>query len=426
MLLRFAALLAASLALYPTAPFALRAASPAVVNPRPAVNPGKAGLDPERLALIPARMKQLLDQHLGAGVVSLVMRHGVVGEFDAVGWQDIEAHKPMRTDSIFQIMSMTKPITAVGVMMLVEEGKLGLHEPVEKYLPEFRGQMLVAARNSDGTVLLKKPSRPIVIRDLMTHTSGLPGAPPAGMKELDQKMDHTLAEAVLAYSQMPLEFEPGTKWQYSNSGIAVLGRLIEVTADEPYERFISERILQPLGMKDSFYFPPADKTDRIAMVYRHQNGKLVRAGAEILGGDPSLYRKGAKYPAPEFGLYSTAEDLSHFYQMMLNGGTYNGRRYLSRQAVDLMREVHTGNIAPAGWIPLGGSGYGLAWEVMRDPISQLMMMPAGTYGHDGAFGTKGWIDPKDDLIRVMMIQGANGTDDFRDAFMQIAGSAVLD
>jgi CubicO group peptidase (beta-lactamase class C family) len=426
MLLRFAALLAASLALYPTAPFALRAASPAVVNPRPAVNPGKAGLDPERLALIPARMKQLLDQHLGAGVVSLVMRHGVVGEFDAVGWQDIEAHKPMRTDSIFQIMSMTKPITAVGVMMLVEEGKLGLHEPVEKYLPEFRGQMLVAARNSDGTVLLKKPSRPIVIRDLMTHTSGLPGVPPAGMKELDQKMDHTLAEAVLAYSQMPLEFEPGTKWQYSNSGIAVLGRLIEVTADEPYERFISERILQPLGMKDSFYFPPADKTDRIAMVYRHQNGKLVRAGAEILGGDPSLYRKGAKYPAPEFGLYSTAEDLSHFYQMMLNGGTYNGRRYLSRQAVDLMREVHTGNIAPAGWIPLGGSGYGLAWEVMRDPISQLMMMPAGTYGHDGAFGTKGWIDPKDDLIRVMMIQGANGTDDFRDAFMQIAGSAVLD
>jgi CubicO group peptidase (beta-lactamase class C family) len=426
MLLRFAALLAASLALYPTAPLALRAASPAVVNPRPAVNPGKAGLDPERLALIPARMKQLLDQHLGAGVVSLVMRHGVVGEFDAVGWQDIEAHKPMRTDSIFQIMSMTKPITAVGVMMLVEEGKLGLHEPVEKYLPEFRGQMLVAARNSDGTVLLKKPSRPIVIRDLMTHTSGLPGAPPAGMKELDQKMDHTLAEAVLAYSQMPLEFEPGTKWQYSNSGIAVLGRLIEVTADEPYERFISERILQPLGMKDSFYFPPADKTDRIAMVYRHQNGKLVRAGAEILGGDPSLYRKGAKYPAPEFGLYSTAEDLSHFYQMMLNGGTYNGRRYLSRQAVDLMREVHTGNIAPAGWIPLGGSGYGLAWEVMRDPISQLMMMPAGTYGHDGAFGTKGWIDPKDDLIRVMMIQGANGTDDFRDAFMQIAGSAVLD
>jgi len=390
------------------------------------VNPSKAGLDPERLALIPARMKQLVDQHLGAGVVTLVMRHGVVGEFDAVGWQDVEAKKPMQRDSIFQIMSMTKPITAVGVMMLVEEGKLGLHEPVEKYLPEFRGQMLLAGHNPDGSIILKKPSRPIVIRDLMTHTSGLPGAPPPGLKEIDQKMDHTLAEAVLAYSQMPLDFEPGTKWKYSNSGIAVLGRLIEVTADEPYERFISERILKPLGMKDSFYFPPPDKIDRIAMVYRHENGKLVRAGAEILGGDPALYRKGAKYPAPEFGLYSTAEDLSHFYQMMLNGGAYNGRRYLSRQSVDLMRQVHTGNISPAGWIPLGGSGYGLAWEVMRDPISQLMMMPAGTYGHDGAFGTKGWIDPKDDLIRVMMIQGANGTDDFRDAFMQIAGTALVD
>jgi CubicO group peptidase (beta-lactamase class C family) len=401
-------------------PLALSAASSVTVNP------AKAGLDPDRLALIPSRMKQLVDQKLGAGCVTLVMRHGIIGEFDAVGWQDIEAQKPMRTDSIFQIMSMTKPITAVGVMMLVEEGKLGLHEPVEKYLPEFRGQMLISGRNSDGTIVLKKPSRPIVIRDLMTHTSGLHGGPPEGLKDIDQKMDRSLAEAVLAYSQQPLDFEPGTKWQYSNNGIAVLGRLIEVTADEPYERYISERILQPLGMKDSFFFAPADKTGRIAMVYRRENGKLVRAGAEALGGDPALYREGAKYPAPEFGLYSTAEDLSHFYQMMLNGGTYNGRRYLSRQSVDLMREVHTGNIQPAGWIPLGGSGYGLAWEVMRDPISQLMMMPAGTYGHDGAFGTKGWIDPKDDLIRIMMIQGANGTDDFRDAFMQIAGTALVD
>src|SRR5579884_3098042 len=181
-------------------PLALCAASSVPVNPQ------KAGLDPERLALIPARMKQLVDQRLGAGVVTLVMRHGVVGEFDAVGWQDVEANKPMKRDSIFQIMSMTKPITAVGVMMLVEEGKLGLHEPVEKYLPEFRGQMLLTGHNPDGSIVLKKPSRPIVIRDLMTHTSGLPGAPPPGLKELDQKMDHTLAEAVLAYSQMPLDF----------------------------------------------------------------------------------------------------------------------------------------------------------------------------------------------------------------------------
>ncbi len=409
--MRFAALL--------LAPLALAAAGPDL-------NPAKAGLDPQRLALIPQRMQQLVDQQLGAGVVTLVLRHGLVGEFDAVGWQDIEAHKPMQRDSIFQIMSMTKPITAVGVMMLVEEGKLELHEPVEKYLPEFRGQMLVAARNPDGTVLLKKPARPVVLRDLMTHTSGIPSAPPPGMKELDQKMDHTLADAVLAYSQEPLEFEPGSKWSYSNSGIAVLGRLIEVASGQPYEQFIKERILDPLSMKDSFYFPPAAKIPRIAMVYKHEHGKLVRGGPDILGGDPALYRKGAKYPAPEFGLYSTAEDLSHFYQMMLNGGSYNGRRYLSRMAVDLMREVQTGGIAPAGWIPLGGSGYGLAWEVMRDPISQLMFMPAGTYGHDGAFGTKGWIDPKDDLIRVMMIQSANGSDDFRDAFMTIAGSAVVD
>jgi len=389
--------------------FAALAATP---NPS---DVSKAGLDRARLAEIPVRMKQLVDQGLASGCVTLVARHGVIAELDAVGMSDIESKKPMRTDSIFQIMSMTKPVTAVGVMMLVEEGKVALNEPVEKYLPEFRGQTLAGGN---------KPARPVVLRDLMTHTSGMGSAAPENMKDLQQRMNHTLADAVAAYARQLLAFEPGTKWSYSNNGIATLGRLIEVVSGMPYERFIATRILEPLGMKDSFFFPPQDKIGRIALVYKTSGGKLTRSGDDILGGDPTLYRKGAKYPAPEWGLYSTAEDLSHFYQMMLNGGTYQGRRYLSKMAVDLMRVVHTGDIAPAGWLPLGGSGYGLAWEVTRDPTSQLMFLPAGTYGHGGAFGTQGWIDPKDDLIRVLMIQGSNGTDDFRSAFLQIAGGAL--
>lgn len=384
----------------------------------------KAGLNASRLALIPQRMKELVDEGIAAGCVTLVSRHGVIAEISATGYQNLEEKKPMRTDSIFQIMSMTKPFTAVGVMMLVEDGRLALNEPVEKYLPEFRGQMVIAGKNADGSVLLKKPARPMIVRDLMTHTSGLNGNPPASIKELPQKLDLTLAQAVSIYAQAPLDYEPGSKWQYANTGIATLGRLIEVASGMPYEKFIAQRIWEPLGMKDSFFFPPADKIGRIALVYKREGNKLVPAGGGILGGDPRDYRKGAKYPAPEWGMFSTAEDLIRFYQMMLNGGTYQGKRYLSKMTVDLMRQVHTNYIPNAGWLSPEHASYGLAWEVVHDPLVQVMLLAPGTYGHGGAFGTQGWIDPSNDLIRVFMIASASNSNDFRSAFFQIAGSAV--
>src|SRR2546428_8213653 len=186
--------------------------------------------------------------------------------------------------------------------------------------------------------------RPITIRDLMTHTSGMTAVLPEGAKELYQKMNLSLAEAVALFSQQPLDFEPGTKWQYSNAGIATVGRIIETIADQPYERFIEERIFRPLGMKDSFFFPTPEKIERIAMVYRYENGKLHRPGGDILGGDPANYPQGARYPAPEFAMYSTASDLAKFYQAMLNGGTYNGVRLLSKASVGVMTSLHTGNI----------------------------------------------------------------------------------
>jgi CubicO group peptidase (beta-lactamase class C family) len=381
----------------------------------------KTGLDPDRLAKIPARMKVFIDKGSIAGAVTLIERHGAVASLEAVGYQDLEAKKPMRTDSIFQIMSMTKPVTATGIMILMEEGKLALNDPVEKHLPEFRSQWMIESQ-SDGGISrrLKRPSRPITIRDLLTHTSGMAAAPPEGAKEILQRMDLPLKDAVALYSQQPLDFEPGTKWQYSNSGIATLGRIIEVVADQPYEKFLDERIFRPLGMKDSFFFAPQDKLDRIAMVYKLENGKLKRSGADILGGDPAHYRRGARYPAPEFGLYSTAHDLSLFYQMMLNGGTLNGKRILSKAAVEVATELHTAEIRPA-------VGYGLAWSVVRDAMGTLQSQSIGTFGHGGAFGTQGWVDRQKDLVGVFLIQRSGGGDNSESKiFMSMAASAVVD
>ena len=389
----------------------------------PTVDPGRSGLDPNRLAQIPVRMKSLIEQGAAAGVVTLVARHGVIAEFDATGYQNLETRKPMAQDTIFQIMSMTKPLTGIGIMMLMEEGKLGINDPVEQRLPEFRGQMVIKSRNPDGTMVLRKPARPITIRDLMTHTSGMSDEMPESIKEHYQRMQLTLAEAVGIYSQQPLEFEPGAKWQYSSPGIGVLGRIIEVVSGQSYEAFMKERLFSPLEMKDSFFFPPVEKQSRIAMVYQTKDGKLVPAGDNILGGDPARLRKGARYPAPEWGLFSTAADLDSVYQMMLNGGSLRGRRYLSRVTVELMTQIETADIPNSGW--LGGGGYGLTWEVVKSFPGTLLLLSPGSYGHGGAFGTQGWIDPAKDMIRIMLVQSSDdGSDGLKSAFMTMAGSAI--
>jgi len=302
----------------------------------------KLTLDPQRLQNIQPRMQEYVDKGLSAGAVTMVLQDGKVVQSTAVGMQNIEDHKPMKQDSIFQIMSMTKPFTAVGIMMLAEEGKISLYDDVQTYLPEFHDQPL----NVNGW--MRKPSRPIRICDLLSHTSGMRNEPQGAMRDLYRTMDHTLAEAVKEYAKEPLEFEPGTKWLYSNPGIATLGRIIEVVSGQSYESFIQTRLLDPLQMKDTFFYPPADKISRIAMVYMPQNGKFVRQGADILGGDPAAYRKGAKYPAPEFGLFSTAEDVSHFCQMILNKGTWKGKRFLSPASIETMREPQTVGMERSG------------------------------------------------------------------------------
>jgi len=381
------------------------------------------GLNASRLKLIRPRLQELVDRQEVPGAVALVARHGQIATLEAVGWRDVENRKPMTPDSIFQIMSMTKNFTGVGIMMLVEEGKVELRRPVEDYLPEFKGQ-LVDETLPDGNHASHPPAHPPTVWQLMSHTSGLAGDPSGEIADNPRTMRLTLAEAVQHYAHERLCFEPSTRWRYSNMGIATLGRIIEVVSGEDYVHFIQTRILEPLGMKDSFFFPPADsRRDRIAMVYKHEGGKLVRSGAEILAGDPALYRAGAKYPAPEFGLYSTAPDLLKFYSMLLAGGTANGHYYLSRQSIATMTRVFTPNVTPSGW--LGGTGYGLTFEIVNQPEGTLLLHSPGTFGHGGAFGTEGWMDPTNDLIRIAMVQVSDGSGGgVRSVVMQIGEAAV--
>jgi len=385
----------------------------------PAPDPARAGMDAAQLARIGPVLREFVERGQMSGAVTLVMRRGALAHLEAAGWQDVEAKKPMQKDAIFQIMSMTKPFTGAAIMMLAEEGKLRLHDPVEDHLPEFRGQMVVVGEEN-GVRTLRKPSRPITIRDLMTHTSGLGPAAP-GIGDIMVRMDRTLAEACLIYSQQPLLFEPGTRWMYSNTGIAVLGRIIEVRSGMSFEKFLETRIFQPLGMTDTHVFLPAEKRARLAPVYTVKDGRLVKAGPDILGGDPLKFREGAKYSGPEHSLYSTAWDLAQFYQMMLNGGQWNGKRLLSSASVAMMTQVHTGNLT-AGHNP--GTGFGLTWEVTKDPAGTLTGQSIGTFGHGGAFGTYGWVDPQKQLVGVYLMQLAGRPQPMRDAFVTMANAAV--
>jgi CubicO group peptidase (beta-lactamase class C family) len=380
------------------------------------------GTNQEIVSRIPERMRHFVEDKTVAGVVTLVARGNDVVEYDAEGMADIEAGKPMRKDTIFQIMSMTKPVTAIGIMMLAEEGKLALRDPVERYLPEFKGLRVVTNQGPDSS-RIGEPDHAITIRDLLTHTAGFTDAAPADIKDYRQLMNVPLDEVVRQLAKQPLLFQPGTAWSYSSAGIEVLGRIIEVCSGQKYEDFVTERILHPLGMKDSFFFPPPDKLGRVAMVYAKKDGSLVRAPGSILGGDPAKYRQGAVFPAPGWGLYSTAEDLLHLYRMMLNGGVYEGHRYLSPFTIRLMTEPHTSEIRPAGW--MRGSDYGLAWEVVTEPLGELAGHSMGSYGHGGAFGTQGWIDPANQLISILLIQKSDGgTEPMTSVFLNMAEMSV--
>ena len=379
------------------------------------------GVSTERLAKLGVRMRGFVDRDRAAGIVTLVAHRGKVVHQQAVGWQDLDSRRPVEMGTLFHIASMTKPITALAIMMLVEDGLVALSDPVARHLPAFSGLKLrvKAAEAVAGSSLeeIRPPARAVTIRDLLTHTSGMRGGYPESMKDLFMTRNLSLAEAVEAFAKEPLESEPGGRWGYSNMGIATLGRIVEVVSGQPFEVYLAERIFNPLAMKDTHLFVPAEKAERIASIYRLEPGRLVR--------DQRYDRRPqARYSMPEGGLYSTAPDLFRLYQMMLNGGELEGRRILSRAAVEVMTRVHTGELK-AGFSP--GVGFGLGWAVVRETEGMFRLNSVGTFGHGGLFKTYGFIDPAKQLVGIILMQRLSDDGDMGEefnAFMAMSAAAV--
>ena len=360
-----------------------------------ALVPAVPAAEPDKLKGIPPAMQKFVDDGDIAGAVTVVGRKDGVVAFDAVGQRDIGTKSAMAKDTLFRIASMTKPVTAIGIMILADEGKLSPDDDVAKHLPEFTDQQLRFIA-SNGSHHYSKPARPVKLRDLLTHTSGVANYP-KGVDDVYTKRNRTLAETALATALQPLTFEPGKMWSYSNPGIDTLGRVIEVVSGEKYEDFLKKRVFDPLEMKDTAFYPTKDQLARLATTYgKGKDGKLASSGLALIALPPD-----AKHPIPAGGLVSCGADLANLYRMMLNKGELNGKRVLSEKAVAEMTKVQTGDIK-TGFVE--GMGFGYGWAVVREPQGVTAALSAGTYGHGGAFGTQAWIDPKQDVFVVLLIQ----------------------
>ncbi len=399
----------------PAAPSA--AAAMATPAPSPAAKPEEVGLSSERLERITAAIERAVDDGRIAGGVALVARRGKIAYHRAVGLADRESKKPMRTDSLFRIASMTKPITSVAVMMLYEEGHFLLNQPVSDFLPEFKEmKVLDPAWPQDRTSppgKLVPAARPITIRHLLTHTSGLTyhWNPRLARAYREANVPHgllpydgTIADGMKKLAALPLLFQPGDQWEYSLSD-DVLGYLVEVVSGLPLDRFFEERIFKPLGMKDTHFYVPAEKMARLATAYTYYDGKglePIRDG-QVVGEGEIQYSADYAYAAPRklfaggAGLSSTAEDYYRFCQMMLNGGELDGRRLLSRKSVELIRQDHVEG-------KLDAMGYGLGFGVASEPRHVTELGSVGAYWWGGFFYTSFVIDPKEELVAVFMGQ----------------------
>jgi len=418
----------------------------------PLGKPEDVGLSSDRLHRIDEVIQRAIDAKQIAGAVTIVSRRNRIAHFEAQGYMDLEAKTAMRKDAIFRMASMSKPVTSVAILMLLEEGKVRLNDPVSKFIPEFKdtkvamvqpsGSESAPTSNSAATaaattaapaagrgrgrgaaapqeITLVPASRPITVKDLLTHTSGLESGG-AGSREgnriAPRDTKSTLALYVPKLGGVPLDFQPGTEWRYSSlAGMETLGRIVEVASGMTFDQFLKTRLFDPLGMKDTAFFQSDEKQSRIASLYGRPQGQTT--GLE-------------KQPTPSWldtrtlfsgggGLWSTAEDYIQFATMLVNGGQLNGKRFLSPRTVDLMGSNQIGDLYTKGNRP--GMGWGIGVEIAMDPVAANRRVGAGSFGWDGAFGTHFWVDRKEQIAGVLLIQqGVQGqlNRDFENAVMQ--------
>jgi CubicO group peptidase (beta-lactamase class C family) len=372
--------------------------------------PETVGLSGERLSRIHDAMQLHIDAHDVSGAVTLVARNGQVVWFEAQGLTDIEAKKPMQKNATFRVFSMSKPICGVAILMLLEEGKVRLNDPVSKFIPEFRGSKVAVAQDRPANAPVSDPpkyytipaTREITIQDLLTHVSGLASGGPASAYELRGLMDvlgrGTLADMMPKFAASPLDFQPGSRWTYSPlAGFDTLGRVVEVASGMSFDQFLKQRIFTPLGMKTTAFHPGDDGWSSVVTAYHRAEGTLRKAE------NPNRLQS-KTYFSGAGGLVSTAEEYAQFALMLSAGGQLNGKRLLSPKTVELMSSVFVPDTLP-GRAP--GRGYGLSVEVVNDPVAAGRRVSKGSFGWDGAYGTHFWVDQKEKLIGVMMIQTDN-------------------
>jgi len=393
------------------------------------------GFSTERLQRVHEAVARHIEAKDVSGAVTLVARRGKIVEFDAQGLADIESKKPMMKDSIFRLASMSKPITAVAVMMMVEEGKVRLTDRVSAFIPEFKNMKVAVAKGTTNPVQmpafgrggppapapefdLVPAAREITVKDLLTHTSGLMSGGVSGAEQAKlapRSPNDTLANYIPKLAQTPLDFQPGTLWRYSGLyGFDVLARIVEIASGQPYDQFLKQRLFDPLGMKDTGFAPTPERTARLATVYQRTPTGLVPAqnANQLISGT---------YFSASGGLMSTAEDYLQFAQMLVNGGQMNGKRYLGPRTVELMTANHTGDMVNGQFgRPAHGMGFALGVQVVLDPVAADLRVSPGTYGWAGAYGTNQNMDPKEKLVSIIMMQGASGPlqRDFENAVWQ--------
>jgi CubicO group peptidase (beta-lactamase class C family) len=387
---------------------ALQSAVAAGPQALPTAKADSVGVSAERLSRLSDGMKSLVDQGRLAGAVTMVARHGKVIEFEATGKRDVAANLPMQKDSIFRIYSMSKPITGVAMMMLLEEGKWQLSDPVAKYIPEF-ADLKVSATDANGNMVLKDQVHPVTMRELMSHTGGFTYGyfSNTPVDKLQREADvlnvnNTLEEMTRRVAKLPLSAQPGSEWRYSIS-TDIQGYIVQKLSGMPFEEFLEKRIFKPLNMVDTGFYVPAEKLKRLAEFYSYgKDGQMevVRGGLNHdFSAKPALASGGG-------GLVSTATDYMRFCQMLLNGGKLDGVRLLSPRGVELMRT----NVLPPSMPTLSpGAGFGLDFAVYTDVAAADGYYGKGTFYWGGAAGTWFWIDPTDDLIVIGMIQQVAGT-----------------